>query len=100
MINDYLPEHWLKKLKKHALKKSKGTREYLGCGDFDGEVKVTFEDGSNCLFHCAFFLIDKKRKEICVFTEHCGYHIFESRALEISKYETKILNYHKGEFFE
>ena len=66
-----LPQHWRRWLKQ---------RGGLTTEDFDGTVRLSFEDGSRCVFRDAIMVTDCKREEVAVFTEHCGYHIFPLRA--------------------
>src|SRR3989339_246491 len=73
MRKDDLPERWKKKLKAY-LKHEK--RDYLECGDFDtSKVIVRYEDDSRCEYNYAFVIPAPEFNEVCVFTEHCGYHI-------------------------
>ena len=73
-MTDNLPEHWRQWLKE---------RGGLSVRDF-GNQKVSFRfvDGSVATFESAFFVVDEKREELAVFTEHCGYHVFRVPARE------------------
>lgn len=48
----------------------------LSADAFQHDLKIEFGDRSNAFFNYAFYWIDEESKEIAVFTEHCGYHIF------------------------
>ncbi|MEM1116679.1 MAG: hypothetical protein AAF594_10360 [Bacteroidota bacterium] len=76
----YLPEHWNAWLRSYR----PGYEGRLGAGDFCGVVELRFEDGSEARFHWAFCALDEEGEELAVFTEHCLYHVFSSRALEWS----------------
>jgi hypothetical protein len=54
-------------------------RKYgLSATDFppNEELKLTFADESSAHFRYAFFVTSNLRRQLAVFTEHCGYHIF------------------------
>ncbi len=76
---EQLPQHWRDWL-------SARVTSQLGAGAFpvDG-VRLRFEDGSEASFNYAFFVEDRARKELAVFTEHCGYHVFPMASLEAAK---------------
>jgi hypothetical protein len=72
-----LPERWQIRLRTYLL--SKGSKyQTLGASDFpnDNIVRITFEDDSKVEFRYAFVMEAPELREIAVFTEHCGYHIF------------------------
>jgi hypothetical protein len=73
---EQLPKHWQQWIIKYARETSGGKYDQLGASDFSGSVKIKFPDGSFVLFEYAFYAIDRSKKELAVFTEHCGYHIF------------------------
>jgi hypothetical protein len=69
----YLPSHWIEYLER---------RNGLSASDFGSRmVELDFEDGSHVVFNYAFCVQDAQRKELAVFTEHCGYHVFSTRGL-------------------
>jgi hypothetical protein len=76
MKHSDLPERWAQKLKAFIRDELEQERETLRAGDFDYDLKLTFEDSSTVFFRYAFHISDQDLKEIAVFTEHCGYHIF------------------------
>ncbi|WP_303312556.1 hypothetical protein [Hymenobacter sp. BT730] len=78
MRHEDLPERWKLKLQEYL--KAKGSTEpvRLGASDFplDSIVRIQFEDASNVEFHYAFVIEAPELREVAVFTEHCGYHLF------------------------
>jgi len=74
MRND-LPQRWLTKLDEY-LHRPEAKYSNLSLADFHNNLRIRFEDGSNIYFKYAFYLKDIELKEVAVFTEHCGYHIF------------------------
>jgi hypothetical protein len=52
----------------------------LSSGNFNGFVRLQFEDGSTATFEYAF--AEKIGDLIHVYTEHCGYHSFRASSLE------------------
>ncbi len=59
--------------------------EGLSCGDFNQQVSIKFQDGSNAFFNYAFFVVNELTKTCAVFTEHCGYFEFSSVAVKITE---------------
>jgi len=51
----------------------------LFCTDFNSSLSIEFEDMSLISFKHAFYV--KKDHWIGVFTEHCGYHVFDNRCI-------------------
>ena len=43
-------------------------------------VQLLFEDGSRATFEYSFYVV--KDSEVCVLTEHCGYHVFYAPSIE------------------
>jgi hypothetical protein len=81
----YLPEHWQKWVENHP-KLSKG----MLTEEFNGSVSLHWEDGSMAFFDYAFLVWDEDRDEICVFSEHCGYHCFTgTSSLTFANYTKK-----------
>ncbi|MGY2131686.1 hypothetical protein ACW9KT_05635 [Hymenobacter sp. HD11105] len=78
MRHEDLPERW--KLKLHEYLVAKGSTELnkLGASDFplDGVIQIQFEDDSKVEFKYAFTIEAPGFREVAVFTEHCGYHLF------------------------
>jgi hypothetical protein len=49
----------------------------LQSDDFpNGELRITFVDDSLAHFKFSFFVTNSSRREVAIFTEHCGYHVF------------------------
>lgn len=77
-----LPQRWKDRIENFLLKKGfdyYGKRyKRLSVYEFpsDLSLKITFEDSSYAFFMYAFYWIDEESKEVAVFTEHCGYHLF------------------------
>jgi len=57
--------------------------------EFHHHLKLTFQDGSFAFFYYAFYLEDEPLKEVAVFTEHCGYHIFPLSGTRLEQLESK-----------
>gem|GEM_PF-1323784 len=70
-----LPFRWKQNLDRYL---SRPEAEYpqISLADFANNLRLSFEDGSSATFKGAFYLLDHTFKEVAVFTEHCGYHIF------------------------
>ncbi len=73
----YLPPHWQEWVAQHP-KLSKG----MLTPEFNNHVRLQFEDGGFVFFNYAFAVVDEEHEEIAVFTEHCGYHVFNLRSVE------------------
>jgi len=72
-----LPQRWKNKIEEY-LKEQGSKYKELSAYDFSHNLnlKITLDDGSNAFFKYSFYWIDNEAKEVAVFTEHCGYHIF------------------------
>ena len=88
MNHDDLPDRWVQKLQGY-LAELGVNRGRLSAEEFRHHLKLSFEDGSFVFFHYAFYLRDEALKEIAVFTEHCGYHIFPLLGTEVEQLESK-----------
>ncbi|TGE09606.1 hypothetical protein [Hymenobacter fodinae] len=73
-----LPERWKTKLRDY-LTAIGGNYETLSAPDFpaDNVVRILFEDDSKIEFYYAFVIEAPEYKEVAVFTEHCGHHLFQ-----------------------
>lgn len=73
-----LPSQWRSVIERRVVERSGGRFKTLGAADFPpGQtVDIRFPDGSVATFRNAFFVVDERRQELGVFTEHCGHHIF------------------------
>ncbi len=76
MKHDALPDHWKQWVESYT--EGRKHPGHLSASDFpsDRSVHLVFPDGSTCLFRYAFYVADDERRELAVFTEHCGYHVF------------------------
>lgn len=72
-----LPSHWQEWVSNHP-----ALRDGLSTEEFSDEVFLYYEDGSSSHFKYAFFVKNEEMKDICVFTEHCGYHCVSLIGLE------------------
>jgi hypothetical protein len=70
-----LPQKWQDRVQNYLVEIGSKYKEF-GADNFQHDLKIKFDDGSNAFFHYAFYWIDAENKEVAVFTEHCGYHIF------------------------
>ena len=72
-----LPENWKQKLKSFLAEKGQPNEYNLGASDFTEDiVRIIYEDDSKVEFRYAFLINAPEMKEVGVFTEHCGHHIF------------------------
>jgi hypothetical protein len=77
MRYDDLPERWKAKLQQHVATTGGGEFRGLSASDFSSSVvTITFEDDSKVEFKYAFVIQAPEMREVGVFAEHCGYHIF------------------------
>ena len=90
MRHEDLPERWKHKLREYLI--VKGSTEFckLGASDFplDTVVQIQFEDDSKVESRYAFAIEATELREVAVFTEHCGHHLFplyDGLALKINK---------------
>jgi hypothetical protein len=75
-----LPAHWQEVLRNEfpAHGGIPGAEDFGASG-----VQLRFEDGSTAKFEYAFFIVDDCKEELLLITEHCGYHVFSTRGLEV-----------------
>jgi hypothetical protein len=72
-----LPERWKAKLQQHVATTGGGEFRGLSASSFSSSVvAITFEDDSRVEFRYAFVIKAPEIREVGVFTEHCGYHLF------------------------
>lgn len=71
-----LPQRWKNRLRKELCGRTGPEGEDFPCR---GNV-VLFEDGSVVKFECSFSIV--LGAEVAIFTEHCGYHIFQSSSIK------------------
>ncbi len=81
-----LPERWQQKIMKYLALKGEDHETNLGAADFpsDKAVSLKFGDNSFAEFRNTLVIKAPEFNEVGVFTEHCGYHIFNLRGTEIS----------------
>lgn len=82
-----LPNRWKEKLRIYLTEKDANHRTQLSASDFNNDVHIEFEDRSMCIFRYSLVIEVPEFSQIAVFTEHCGYHIFDTRT--IAKIEQK-----------
>ena len=73
-----LPERWKSKIIEYLKASGEGNRSRLSAYDFfpNRKVKIKFEDDSFAEFRFPLVINAPEFNEVGVFTEHCGYHIF------------------------
>lgn len=78
MRREDLPERWKLKLQECLTTKGSTKTEKLSTSEFpsDTTVSIQFEDDSHVEFRYAFVIEAPEFREVAVFTEHCGYHLF------------------------
>lgn len=78
MRHEDLPECWKLKLQEYLIAKGITKHSMLSASDFvsDNMVRIRFEDDSYVEFKYAFAIEAPELREVAVFTEHCGYHLF------------------------
>ncbi|UOQ74172.1 hypothetical protein [Hymenobacter cellulosilyticus] len=78
MRHEDLPERWKTKLQEYLKARGSTESDRLGASDFplNRIVRIQFEDGSHVEFRHAFVIEAPELREVAVFTEHCGYHLF------------------------
>ena len=82
MRHEDLPPRWREQIEQLVQKRRPSSLKELSAYDFpDQSLKIEFPDGSQAKFEYAFAI--ELGKELGVFTEHCGYHIFPSHGLEV-----------------
>lgn len=73
-----LPKRWKLKIKEYLKSNGQDDRNELSAYDFFSNqiVQIKFEDESFAEFRYALVINAPEFKEVGIFTEHCGYHIF------------------------
>jgi len=85
-----LPHRWREKLEQFTDEKYGRDYKYRGslsASDFPltSAVHIQFGDGSYAIFRSALVIEVPEWREMAVFTEHCGYHVFELNDIEIQQ---------------
>ncbi|MBC6698291.1 hypothetical protein [Hymenobacter sp. BT190] len=78
MRHSDLPERW--KIKRRHYLTAKGsnyTTLNASNSPVESVMRIEFEDDSKVEFRYAFAIEAPEFKGIAVFTEHCGYHLFQ-----------------------
>lgn len=77
MKHNDLPQRWKDKIEIYLQEQGSKYKE-LSAYDFssDSNLRISFDDGSSAYFKDSYYWIDEESKEFAVFTELCGYHIF------------------------
>ncbi|MGI8669547.1 MAG: hypothetical protein ACR2J3_06800 [Aridibacter sp.] len=83
-----LPQRWQETIKNYLLEIGPKYKSF-GVSDFNYDLKIDFDDGSNAFFHYAFYMVNKEWREIAVFTKHNGYHIFPLLAVKVETIDKK-----------
>jgi hypothetical protein len=85
MRHNDLPERWKAKLQDYLIQKGSKYKT-LGASNFPNDIviRIQFEDNSRAEFNYAFIIESPELEEVGLFTEHCGYHIFQAGGLEIA----------------
>lgn len=78
-----IPDRWRERVRQHVLATTGEARDHLLAFDFPAgkSVRLGFPDGSYAFFRYAFHLRDER--EVAVFTEHCGYHVFPAAEIDV-----------------
>jgi hypothetical protein len=78
MKHEDLPERWKQKVVEWLKSQGEISRTELHAEDFHANavVKIKFEDDSYAEFFYPIVIEAAELNEVAVFTEHCGYHIF------------------------
>jgi hypothetical protein len=90
MKHNDLPERWKKKNVEYLRKNGETEREKLSAYDFfpNQILEIKFEDESYAEFRYPLLINAPEFNEVGVFTEHCGYHIFNLGGTYINKKST------------
>jgi hypothetical protein len=89
-----IPDDWKPRLREYLRERCGEDRDRLLASDFSARqsVIIRFADGSQVLFRHAFAIRDEAKREVAVFTEHCGYHVFPLGDAEVEIVETASLD--------
>lgn len=82
MFEIYLSERWREEIKKY-LKTINSKYQQISIDNFNNNLKIEFDDGSQAFFNFAFYIAKPDWNEIAVFTEHNGYHIYPLLAVKV-----------------
>jgi hypothetical protein len=78
MKHEDLPERWKLKIINYLKSNGEEKREKLNAYDFfpNRKIEIKFEDDSFAEFRYPLLINAPEFNEVGIFTEHCGYHIF------------------------
>ncbi len=77
-----LPERWQEEIQNYLVEIGSKYKS-LSIDNFSNDLSIDFDDGSYAFFHNAFYIVKKDWKEIAIFTEHNGYHIYPLLTVKI-----------------
>jgi len=91
MKHQDLPERWKLKIIEYLKSNGEENRKELSAYDFfpNRKVEIKFEDDSFAEFRYALVINAPEFKEVGIFTEHCGYHIFNIGGIYINLIENE-----------
>lgn len=83
MTYEDLPVRWKQKIEDHLHSIGDSERKSLRSSDFPLGQKaiLRFEDGSFAEFRYPLLIHAPELQELGLFTEHCGYHLFQTGGL-------------------
>lgn len=90
MKREDLPERWAIKLNNYIENSPYKKWNSLVVCDFEYDIIIKFEDHSRIEFNDV--LVWEDEEEYMVFTEHCGYHIFNKNSVVKIKYKPYWVN--------
>lgn len=78
MKHEDLPERWKLKIIEYLKSNGEEKRDKLNAYDFfsNRKIEIKFEDNSFAEFRYSLMINAPEFNEVGIFTEHCGYHIF------------------------
>lgn len=81
-----IPTGFEQLVREHVRRTRGEDRGHLLVHDFPSgqAVRLRFADGSFAYFENAFYIEDRARGLLGVFTEHCGYHVFPAGDLSVA----------------
>jgi hypothetical protein len=84
-MRQVVPDDWKPRLRAYLRARCGEDRDRLSASDLPSgqSVVIRFPDGSHVLFRYAFAVADEAGREVAVFTEHCGYHVFPAGEAEV-----------------
>lgn len=86
MKHEDLPQRWKLKIREYLDSQGEKERSHLNAHDLfpNRTIAIKFEDDSFAEFRYALVINAPEFQEVGVFTEHCGYHIFNMRGTYIN----------------